>query len=123
MTAFSAFGALIHSAVPLAFSRQASPVPPCINIELHPDAITVPGHGLKRTGDEIKVWWEPIGEFTLRPSGTISVRAAPHAAPKHLTIALSGVVMALQMHLMGKFVLHGNALSMGQRGFVIVGNK
>lgn len=64
-----------------------------------------------------------VGAFVINGSDEILIEPAPTSKPNMLALPLLGPVMGLLLHLRGRFVLHGSAVSLPGVAFGFLGDK
>ena len=69
------------------------------------------------------VTWDRVGTFRVSPAGDITYRRLPGASDDLIRIPLLGSVLAVALCYRGTLVLHGNAVSVGGNGVLLLGAK
>lgn len=64
-----------------------------------------------------------LGTFVITGLSQISIDPEPGVSPAILAFPLLGPVMALLLHLRGRFVLHASAIELGGVGIAFMGDK
>ena len=67
--------------------------------------------------------WENVGTFHVSLAGNICFRRAPGTSDELIRVPLLGSVLAVASYYRGALVIHGNALSVGGRGIILIGAK
>ena len=64
-----------------------------------------------------------VAAFVIEGSDTVLVEPKPGVSVELLAVPLLGPILAILLHLRGKFVLHGSAISHGGKAYGFVGDK
>ena len=67
--------------------------------------------------------WGRVAAFRVTPAGQISYRRFPGASDDLIRVPLLGAVLAVALFYRGTLVMHGNALSVGGVGALLLGAK
>lgn len=74
------------------------------------------------TGEHLMEWRE-VGAFLIRGTDTIDVDPAEGRDERLLSFPLLGPVISMLLHLRGHLVMHASAISVGDNGVVLLGDK
>ena len=67
--------------------------------------------------------WGQAAAFQVSPTGQINYRRCPGVSDDLIRVPLLGAVLAAALYYRGTLVMHGNAMSIGGRGALLLGAK
>lgn len=122
-----AFGIGIRSAWPLPELPCDREVASDVTISLGPvrapsEAVVSGRHFVAGVGETL-FWWDDVGHLVVRGGAEIEVAPRPDADPIALREALLGPAIAAALQQRGRLVLHGSAISVGNRAVALLAHS
>ena len=123
---YQAHGESIQSRLPLP-EYLAAPAsgPHSLRIDCVPMADAPPSaQGFAElTEGGFRLWWQTTGDFHVSAQGHIIGWRPPGVSDALFRLPLLGTVLSAALAMRRRFVLHGNAVCINGRAFIIVGHK